>query len=241
MKILPLLQSALLICAATSNLVCATPAFAVPAKAAGTTNPTIPAEVRALMAAGATTVELVPLRLGNSGSPLLLHCWKMARSSPERAPKLFCLDLFTRDPDNPQKWQLASSISYQGQGSAFLCPEAISYETRCLQPDQKRGLVIVEKTPESSDILFRLITLPDWKGDRPGESRILRYDVQEFFADFAGPVTSSIDFGFDKNGKMTVEEVVTPHAAVPAIRNIYAWNGAGWMKVAGKPIKPQAK
>ena len=194
-------------------------------------------EARAMKVSGAQTIAVVPLSLGTPATPFLLHSWKIERSSAEGASKLFCLDLFQSDPDNQGKWRIVSSTSYVGKGSVYPHPGTVEFETRWLHPATKRGLVIVEKTPESTAILYRLITLPDWVGNKPGASRETRYSVKEFYSDFGGPSTSSIGFGVDRRGWLTVEEVYAPHAPVAATKSTYSWNGAGWAKVASKPVK----
>ncbi len=236
MKHFPILAPILLGVALLPQLAQARPAATAPKTKPAITASTLPAEVRAMMAPGATTVSVARLPFGTKGTPILLHAWTIKRRSPTTpsvnyVPALYCLDFFYKD-STTKKWELASSTSYLSEGSGY--PGGITYEAHWLHPTTKQGVVIVETTSQETGGIVRLITFPTGI-ENESISWSSQPFVQEFYTSHSGGSESRfITFGVDKTRGMTVKEEILPHTVAPQIHNTYAWTGTRWTKVASQ-------
>lgn len=205
----------------------------------------LPPGVDETVPTGVTSLQLVQLRLGPKGSPILVHIWTAARynpllngakqtSGPKRISRTemlkgvrfqlspICVDIFmpTREPNT---WHLVNTVIW----SATEAPKEV--QARWLQPKRKRGPVLLIRSGIPGITRWTVLTFPD--GLDAGPYTRTRSSVQTFMRSGSSGGAQRPRFDrVDKRGFLMVQYEMS--GSGPPYMIPHRWNGSAF--VAGR-------
>ncbi|BCM91569.1 hypothetical protein IAD21_03444 [Abditibacteriota bacterium] len=183
----------------------------------------MPAEVRALLPTGATSLYFGKLPMGAGGKPLLVHLWAAGRKSYEGAPHQFepspfCVDIFQQHGTGPNSiWSRICSTVYLGEDGPR---DSADVTVRWLHPKTKQHPVLIIVSPSYIATRYTVITYPM---DVESVVDATSY-IQEFLQGGIGGGKTVYDFGVDARGTMTVLEK-SWYQDGPVSTTVLVWNG----------------
>jgi hypothetical protein len=189
----------------------------------------MPLDVRRSYPRRAASLYLGRHRIGAGGEPLLVHLWTSGRkgqkfdpSDSETSP--FHLDVFR---GRGRSWRRVSTTVYESNRA----PDADDISVRYLRAETKQSPVLIMVGPAYMSTLYQVVTFPGGVATgRPAS-------VQHFSQGGVGGGKSTIDFGVDGRGLMTVRNENVFAGRLQGT-TIHAWDGR---RFAARPYIPAPK